>query len=296
MKTLFTLAFAALFTFAASAQTLVKFYTTMGDFVVTMSDSLTPITSGNFIDLADSGYYDGVIFHRVIDNFMIQGGDPTGTGTGGPGYSIPDEFDSTGTLSNIQGSISMANSGPNTGGSQFFINLVNNTYLDYDQSPFGSAHPVFGQVSQNFNIVQDIGNVSVNNQNRPNTDVVMDSLRLISPADTVTSDTTINDTTVNDSSVSIRTVAIEQTKLKVFPNPVGLASVITVDAPKSGTAQFAIIDQTGRQVLSFQKTLRKGMNRFEDVGLRSDQLSPGIYFLSVDGENIAARLRFVVSD
>jgi peptidylprolyl isomerase len=98
-----------------------------------------PITSGNFIKLVKSGFYDGVIFHRVIDGFMIQGGDPKGNGMGGPGYTIKDEFTHAGGNRNDRGTISMANAGPNTGGSQFFINLVNNNFLD-------TKHPAFGKV------------------------------------------------------------------------------------------------------------------------------------------------------
>ncbi len=159
-----------------NSQTEITFYTTKGNFTVKMYDSITPITSGNFISLVNSKFFDGIIFHRVINNFMIQGGDPLGTGYGGPGYTIPDEFDST--LSNVQKTISMANSGPNTGGSQFFINLVNNTYLDFNKPPYTSAHPVFGIVISNFSIVQTIGAVPVNSNNKPITPVVMDSLRV----------------------------------------------------------------------------------------------------------------------
>lgn len=211
------------FTLQTIAQTQIKFYTTMGDFVVEMSDSLTPITSGNFIDLVDSGFYDGIIFHRVINNFMIQGGDPNGNGTGGPGYSIPDEFDTTGTLSNVQKSIAMANYGPNTGGSQFFINLVNNTYLDYDKAPYTSAHPVFGMVVDSFEVVQAIGSTPVNSQNKPLTPVVMDSLRVINN-DTV-------DTTSNDTADGISKAIATKLKVKIFPNPIGFSTAIIVDSP-----------------------------------------------------------------
>ncbi len=253
-----------------TAQTQIKFYTTMGDFIVEMSDSLTPITSGNFIDLTDQEYYDGVIFHRVIDNFMIQGGDPTGTGTGGPGYTIPDEFDSTGTLSNVQKTISMANSGPNTGGSQFFINLVNNTYLDFDNAPFSSAHPVFGMVIDSFEVVQAIGGVSVNGNNRPLTDVVMDSLRVIYRP----SNDTIVDTTPPagyQKSAALST--------KVFPNPIGQESVVIIESKEAGNAQISVIDAGGRVVISTNRNLRIGMNRFTGFGLES--LSRGFYTMHI---------------
>ena len=104
------------------------------------------------INLVTTNFYDGALFHRVIKNFMIQGGDVSP-----PPPPIVDEFDST--LSNIQKTISMANSGPNTGTCQFFINLVDNTYLDFDKPPFTSKHPVFGITISGFNIVEDIGDV-----------------------------------------------------------------------------------------------------------------------------------------
>jgi cyclophilin family peptidyl-prolyl cis-trans isomerase len=152
------------------AQTKVMFYTTMGNFEAELYDGLQPITSNNFKSLANAKFYDGIIFHRVINGFMIQGGDPTGTGSGGPGYTITDEFDPN--TSNIQKTLAMANAGPNTGGSQFFINLVNNTYLNPN-------HPVFGIVTTNFSVVQSIGAVAVNASDRPLTDVKMDSVRVI---------------------------------------------------------------------------------------------------------------------
>jgi len=127
----------------------VRLETSMGNIVIALNPDM-PITTGNFETLVKSGYYDGVIFHRVMDGFMIQGGDPTGTGRGGPGYMIPDEF--TGTNKNNRGTVAMANSGPNTAGSQFFINLVNNNYLD-------SKHPVFGTVVEGMDVVDAIAKV-----------------------------------------------------------------------------------------------------------------------------------------
>ncbi|MBS1194902.1 MAG: peptidyl-prolyl cis-trans isomerase (rotamase) - cyclophilin family, partial [Methanomicrobia archaeon] len=108
------------------------------------------------------GYYDGVIFHRVIDGFMIQGGDPTGTGRGGPGYSIKDEFKAGNR--NDRGTISMANAGPNTGGSQFFINVANNNFLD-------DRHPVFGRVVEGMDVVDRISKVKTGAGDRPVTEV-----------------------------------------------------------------------------------------------------------------------------
>jgi len=122
----------------------------------------TPETAGNFKKLVEDGFYDGVRFHRVIDNFMVQGGDPLSKdekkeeewGMGGPGYAIKDEF--VEDLSNVRGTIAMANSGPNTGGSQFFINTVDNTNLDFDKPPFTSKHPVFGKVVKGMDVVLSI--------------------------------------------------------------------------------------------------------------------------------------------
>ena len=137
--------------------TKVKLETTMGDIVIELRDDM-PITAGNFEKLVRAGFYDGVIFHRVIPDFMIQGGDPTGTGRGGPGYTIEDEFN--GEQKNNRGTLSMANAGPNTGGSQFFINLVDNNYLD-------GRHPVFGQVTQGMDVVDRIAQVKTGPGDRP---------------------------------------------------------------------------------------------------------------------------------
>lgn len=127
----------------------VRLETSKGTIVVALDPNM-PVTAGNFETLVKNKYYDGVIFHRVIDGFMIQGGDPTGTGRGGPGYVIKDELKPGNR--NARGTISMANSGPNTGGSQFFINLVDNNYLD-------SKHPVFGKVVEGMDVVDEIAKV-----------------------------------------------------------------------------------------------------------------------------------------
>ena len=108
--------------------TTVLLETTMGDVRIELFEETMPITAGNFRKLVEKRFYDGTIFHRVIAGFMVQGGDPEGTGMGGPGYAIRDEF--TANNRNARGTISMANAGPNTGGSQFFINAVDNHRLD----------------------------------------------------------------------------------------------------------------------------------------------------------------------
>lgn len=131
--------------------------TNYGDIKIELDKNM-PLTAGNFEKLVSSGFYDGVIFHRIIDGFMIQGGDPTGTGMGGPGYKIKDEF--TNSNRNDRGTISMANAGPNTGGSQFFINLVNNNFLD-------SKHPVFGKVVSGMDVVDKIAKVQTDGNDKP---------------------------------------------------------------------------------------------------------------------------------
>jgi peptidylprolyl isomerase len=135
----------------------VRLETTLGEIIIELSVDM-PVTAGNFESLVRKGFYDGVTFHRVINRFMIQGGDPTGTGTGGPGYTIRDEF--TPANRNTRGTIAMANAGPNTGGSQFFINLVDNHYLDRN-------HPVFGKVVAGMEVVDQIGKVKTDRSDRP---------------------------------------------------------------------------------------------------------------------------------
>ena len=135
--------------------------TSMGDITLQLYEDM-PITAGNFQKLVEKGFYDGVIFHRIIDGFMIQGGDPTGTGSGGPGYAIKDELSRKNR--NDRGTISMANAGPNTGGSQFFINLVNNNFLD-------SKHPVFGKVIEGMDVVDAMAKVKKGANDKPVKDV-----------------------------------------------------------------------------------------------------------------------------
>lgn len=150
-----------------SANPVAVLETSMGDIHIELYKETMPITAGNFEKLVNDGFYDGVIFHRVIEGFMIQGGDPTGTGSGGPGYSIEDEFVSDPKLSNTKYTLSMANAGPNTGGSQFFINLADNTYLDWDKPPATSKHPVFGKVIEGQDVVDKIGKVQTGFADKP---------------------------------------------------------------------------------------------------------------------------------
>ena len=160
--------------------------TNLGTYELELFEDTMPITAGNFIKLAEEGYYDGIKFHRVIDGFMIQGGDPiTKTneflryGTGGPGYAIPDEHVAGEYLTNVRGTISMANSGPNSGGSQFFINVADNTNLDFDKQPLSSKHPVFGRVISGMDVVDAIAKVEVNERDLPEEEVVMEKVTIV---------------------------------------------------------------------------------------------------------------------
>jgi peptidylprolyl isomerase len=156
---------------ASNMRTIVSLDTNMGEIQVELFDDTMPITAGNFKKLVSEGFYDGIIFHRVMPNFMIQGGDPLGNGMGGPGYNIKDEF--TKNNKNDRGTISMANAGPNTGGSQFFINTKNNNFLD-------QKHPVFGKVIKGMDVVDAISNVKTNSQDKPLSDVIIKKAEIIS--------------------------------------------------------------------------------------------------------------------
>ncbi len=148
----------------AGPMTIVLLQTTMGDVKIELFEKTMPITTGNFRKLVEKGFYDGTIFHRVIADFMIQGGDPEGTGYGGPGYTIKDELPADNR--NARGTISMANSGPNTGGSQFFINTVDNRGLD-------RKHPVFGKVVGGMDVVDAISKTRTDIEDRPRNTVTI---------------------------------------------------------------------------------------------------------------------------
>lgn len=152
------------------------FDTNKGKFTVELYEDKVPKTTENFIQLVNKGFYNGLIFHRVIPQFMIQGGCPNGNGTGGPGYTIKDEFHKE--LSNKRGTIAMANRGPNTGGSQWFINVADNCYLDFDKKPYSSAHPVFGEVTEGMKIVDEISNVEVDGNDKPLQDVLINKITI----------------------------------------------------------------------------------------------------------------------
>ena len=257
-----------------SAQTIVTFYTTMGSFEVELYDTLKPITAGNFKTLVNSKFYDGVIFHRVMDNFVIQGGDPTGTGSGGPGYTIQDEFDST--LSNVVKTLSMANSGPNTGGSQFFINMKNNIFLDFDKAPLTSAHPVFGAVISGWDTVELIESVPVNSQNRPNTPVVMDSIR------------------VTQIPLGVKQVFIDNATLVVYPNPVNEYSVMKFESIITSEISISVYAQNGTRISKQNVAVVTGANYIPLHQIGAQFLPVGMYFISINNGSELVRKKFVV--
>lgn len=256
MKRLFYSALFLLLCISVSAQnTKVKIYTSFGDFVVTLEDSLAPITSGNFINLVNQKYYDSVLIHRVVPGFVIQGGDATRTG-GTTSPIIQDEFSPL--LSNVQKTISMANRGPNTGTSQFFINLVDNVGLDYNKAPSSSAHPVFGTVTEGWTVVQTIGTQPNSGppSNSPNTPIVMDSARVLPPPASIFEQ--------------------QSESLSLFPNP---ANDVLYIQSKQGFS-FRVIDVRGGIVLqgSFEASEIKSF----DVS----NLPSGIYLLNFDVDGL----------
>jgi cyclophilin family peptidyl-prolyl cis-trans isomerase len=145
--------------------------TNHGAIAVELFDEDAPKTVENFTKLARDGFYDGVVFHRVIPDFMIQGGDPTGTGTGGPGYTFEDEINDHRVE---RGALAMANAGPNTNGSQFFI-------VTTDSAPWlDGKHTVFGRVTEGMDVVDAISAVERDARDKPRQDVVIESVELTS--------------------------------------------------------------------------------------------------------------------
>lgn len=240
------IALLALFVKDTRAQrTEVTFYTTNGNFKVLLYDSLTTVTVDSFLARVNRKFYDGLIFHRVIANFMIQGGDPTGTGSGGTGTKIPDEFHSS--LKNIPGALSMANTGmPNTGDCQFFINVVTNAHLD-------NKHTVFGMVTDNYTVVDAISKVPTGANDKPVTNVVMDSIR------------------VTKFPAQIKNVVQDKT-VEVYPNPNN--GIFSVKLP-AGKTELVITNING-QVVQQVVTEDKG-----ELNINMSGQSKGVYLLQL---------------
>ena len=149
----------------------IKFTTNKGVFVAEMFEDKAPLTTKNFIGLVEEGFCGGFFFNSVVGGFMIQGGDPTGTGMGGPGYKIKDEF-GEGLKHDDEGILSMANAGPNTGGSQFFITLAPTPWLN-------GHHAIFGKVVEGMDVVRLIGVVPTDFRDRPREAVTMEKVEVV---------------------------------------------------------------------------------------------------------------------
>jgi len=149
---------------------IAKFNTNMGNFKIELYKDKAPLTVGNFMKLVDQGFYNGLIFHRVIPEFMIQTGCPQGTGYGGPGHTIQDEFDPS--LQHEKGVLSMANTGrPHTGGSQFFITVKPTPWLD-------GKHAIFGKVVEGIEVIDKISKVQTDRYDKPLQDIVIKSITI----------------------------------------------------------------------------------------------------------------------
>ena len=146
------------------------FETNIGKFTIELFEDKAPITTQNFIKLVNDGFYDGLIFHRVIQGFMIQGGCPEGTGRGGPGYTIKDEFHPD-LKHECEGILSMANAGPNTGGSQFFITVAPTPWLD-------NHHSVFGKVINGMDVVMQISKAQKDRNDRPVSEITINKVEI----------------------------------------------------------------------------------------------------------------------
>jgi len=150
---------------------ILEFNTNKGNFKIELYVDKAPVTTGNFIKLVDDGFYNGLIFRRVIPNFMVQCGCPHGTGRGGPGYTIRDEFHPD-LKHDSKGMLSMANAGPNTGGSQFFITVAETPWLD-------GKHSIFGKVIEGMEVVDSISKVEKDRNDKPLQNVVVNSIKIV---------------------------------------------------------------------------------------------------------------------
>jgi len=238
----------------SEAQTSVSVYTNKGNFELEIYDHLVPVTGNNFLSLVKKKFYDGVIFHRVIKDFMIQGGDPTGIGTGGPGYKIADEFHSD--LKNNKKFISMANAGPNTGGSQFFINTKNNYFLN-------NKHSVFGKVTKNYKLVEALTLVKTAERNRPIDEIRMDSVRIGDLA--LTSLPELEE--VNCHFVQASDSTVNSLVFNVF---------------KSKDIHLKIKSLNGRIVKSELLSIQEGETIIDLESLKGNPLNPGFYTILLD--------------
>ncbi|MBN4065930.1 peptidylprolyl isomerase [Candidatus Amoebophilus asiaticus] len=273
MKSLGILVF-IFYSYTAYTQTEIDFYTNMGDFRVQVREDLMPITAGNFINLADTGFYDGLIFHRVVAGFVIQGGDPLGNGTGGPGYTISDEYHPT-MNHDSAGVIAMAKSAqPNSAGSQFYFTLGAQSHLD-------SNYAVFGSCIQGLQVIKDIGKVAVDGNDKPLTDVIMDSVRIV-------------DLTA---SISRRKETEILVKAEVYPNPFIEAIHINYEVKVPGHVNLNIYDVQGRLVQTLIDEKRSaGIYGADWDGINVNQVNvqEGVYYLYLITPSGTATLKLIM--
>ncbi len=272
MKHLLFITILTLGLYSGSAQSEVTFYTSNGNFVVLLFDSIKPITAGNFKTLVDTKHYDGALFYRVISNFVVQGGT-------WPNYppAIQDEFDSTGTLSNVKMTLSMANSGPNTGSSEFFINLKNNTFLDFDKSPTSSAHPIFGVVTSGWTNVEAIEMVPVDGNDKPITDVDMDSIR------------------TTGSVLSLEEIKSNKTRTAIYPNPVNPESVLDLYLENAQVVTIDLMDINGRILNTLETNCGSGKTLIPLYDLGVSKIKSGSYIVVITGKSVRKTETFSIS-
>lgn len=244
----------------AFSQTLADFYTSFGNFRVELREDLMPITANNFIKLSRKGFYDATIFHRVVADFVIQGGDPIGTGSGGPGYTISDE-DHILMNHDSAGVIGMAKDvAPNSAGSQFYFTLS-------PQPNLNRRYAVFGACIQGLQVILDIGKVQVNGEDKPLDAVILDSVRIV------------NTTAINQEEEM-------RMPLEVYPNPFSERSYIRYEVKRAGPLTLSIYDMQGRLIRNLidGKTLPGIFDIYWDgEDMQGTAVSPGLYVLVIQG-------------
>lgn len=269
MKTPLLACLLFLITNATLAQTKVLFYTTEGQFTVELREDKMPITAGNFIKLVDSGFYDGLIFHRVIKGFVIQGGDPTGTGFGGPGYSIQDEYH-TSLNHDSAGVIAMAKAGPNTAGSQFYFTLSAQKHLDGD-------YAVFGTCIKGLDKIMAIGDVKTGSQNKPLASVKMDSLRVV------------------DTSITVGTqYPSSQVKAEVYPNPFSQSFQVNYELKQKEQVVVNLYNAQGQLLEKLETGIKqKGVHGVSSIDHSLERLTNGLYYLEIATTSGASRMKLL---
>ncbi len=266
------LALCLLISFQLSAQNQATFFTPQGNFVVEMYNIHMPATTTNFEGLVQAKFYDSILFHRIIANFVIQGGDPTTRG-GSPSPVIQDEFDAT--KSNLKYTLSMANAGPNTGSSQFFINLKNNTFLDFDKLPLTSQHPVFGEVISGQAVVDALGLVPTDTNDKPITDIRIDSVRM----------TYITPVGTND-------VQSKNFLINISPNPISQNSTLNIELSRALKATLTLTNIEGKELFKGDKLLTKGLNKINMNDLKIN--IPGLYFIRLQNNEFSSTKKLLI--